>query len=85
VRLRAGRRLGSPALLADGNHARVDGVVSLGVLASAAMVSVGLGSADPMIGLVITILILLVTWQSWRTVSAAQPDQTHDPAQRGRA
>jgi len=37
------------------------------------MVSVGLGSADPMIGLVITILILLVTWQSWRTVSAAQP------------
>nr|MBA2385378.1 cation transporter [Actinomycetota bacterium] len=32
VRLRAGRRLGSPALVADGNHARVDGFVSLGVV-----------------------------------------------------
>jgi cation diffusion facilitator family transporter len=68
VRLRAGRRLRSPALVADGNHARVDGVVSLGVLASAAIVSVGLGIADPMIGLVITILILFITWQSWRGI-----------------
>ena len=39
VRLRAGRRLNSPALVADGNHARVDGFVSLGVLASAAVVA----------------------------------------------
>jgi len=38
MRLRAGRRLNSPALAADGNHARVDGFVSLGVLASAAVV-----------------------------------------------
>jgi cation diffusion facilitator family transporter len=68
VRLRAGRRLRSPALVADGNHARVDGVVSLGVLASAAIVSVDLGIADPMIGLVITILILRITWQSWRGI-----------------
>jgi divalent metal cation (Fe/Co/Zn/Cd) transporter len=36
VRFGAGRRLQSPALVADGNHARVDGFVSLGVLASAA-------------------------------------------------
>ncbi|TML70164.1 MAG: hypothetical protein E6G11_08340, partial [Actinobacteria bacterium] len=39
VRLRAGRRLSSPAMVADGNHARVDGFVSLGVVASAIVVS----------------------------------------------
>jgi Cation efflux family len=39
VRVRAGRRLDSPALVADGNHARVDGFVSLGVVASALVVS----------------------------------------------
>src|SRR5437763_12065370 len=52
VRLRAGKRLGSPALVADGKH-RVDGFVSLGVLASAAIVALGLQIADPVIGLVI--------------------------------
>ncbi len=71
VRLRAGRRLNSPALVADGQHARVDGFVSLGVLASAAVVALGLSLADPIIGLVITIVILRITWQSWHTVRAA--------------
>jgi divalent metal cation (Fe/Co/Zn/Cd) transporter len=41
VRLRAGQRLSSPAMIADGNHARVDGFVSLGVIASAIVVSLG--------------------------------------------
>jgi cation diffusion facilitator family transporter len=68
VRLRAGRRLNSPALVADGNHARVDGFVSLGVIASAAVVSLGLPLADPVIGLVITLVILKITWESWQTV-----------------
>jgi cation diffusion facilitator family transporter len=69
-RLRAGRRLDSPALIADGNHARVDGFVSLGVVASAALVALGADVADPLVGLVITAVILRVTWQSWRTVAA---------------
>jgi cation diffusion facilitator family transporter len=68
VRLRAGRRLKSPALVADGNHARVDGFVSLGVIASAAVVSLGLHVADPVIGLMITLVILKITWDSWQTV-----------------
>jgi cation diffusion facilitator family transporter len=72
IRLRAGRRLSSPALVADGNHARVDGFVSLGVLASAAFVALGVQVADPIIGLVITLVILRITWQSWRTVSAQE-------------
>ena len=68
VRLRAGRRLDSPALLADGNHARVDGYVSLGVIASAAFVGLGWETGDPIVGLAITLVILKVTWDSWQTV-----------------
>jgi cation diffusion facilitator family transporter len=68
VRLRAGRRLDSAALVADGNHARVDAFVSLGVVASAAVVGLGLDLADPLIGLGITLVILKITWDSWRTV-----------------
>jgi cation diffusion facilitator family transporter len=68
IRLRAGRRLDSPALIADGHHARADAYVSLAVIASAAVVAVGLPIADPLIGLAITFVILRITWQSWRTV-----------------
>ena len=75
VRLRAGRRLSSPALIADGNHARVDGFVSLGVVASAGAVALGAPIADPIIGLVITVVILKITWDSWRTVSTTDPGE----------
>jgi cation diffusion facilitator family transporter len=68
VRLRGGKRLDSPALIADGKHARVDGFVSLGVVASAAVVALGLQIADPIIGMVITLVILRVTWEAWRTI-----------------
>jgi cation diffusion facilitator family transporter len=68
VRKRAGRRLDSPALIADGAHARADAYVSLAVVASAAVVAVGAPVADPLIGLAITVVILRITWQSWRTV-----------------
>ncbi len=70
VRLRAGARLESAALIADGQHARVDGFVSLGVIASAAVVALGVDVADPLIGLAITALILRTTWQAWKTVRA---------------
>jgi cation diffusion facilitator family transporter len=68
VRLRAGDRLHSPALTADGHHARVDGFVSLGVVAAAIAVALGIPRADPIIGLAITALILRITWQAWHTV-----------------
>jgi cation diffusion facilitator family transporter len=68
VRLRAGRRLDSAALIADGQHARVDGFVSLGVIASAIVVAFGFPRADPIIGLAITALILRITWQAWHTI-----------------
>jgi cation diffusion facilitator family transporter len=68
VRLRAGRRLDSPALVADGYHARTDGYVSLGVMLSAILVALGVPIADPVIAIVITFVILRITAQSWRTV-----------------
>jgi cation diffusion facilitator family transporter len=73
VRSRAGRRLDSPALIADGNHARADAYVSLAVVASAVVVALGLDIADPLIGLAITVVILRITWHSWRTVRYVTP------------
>ena len=68
IRTRAGRRLDSPALVADGDHARADAYVSLAVVASAGALAVGLDLLDPLIGLAITVVILRITWQSWRTI-----------------
>ncbi len=68
IRTRAGNRLDSPALIADGNHARADSYVSLAVVATAVVVALGLPIADPLIGLAITAVILKITWDSWRTV-----------------
>jgi cation diffusion facilitator family transporter len=68
VRLHAGRRLSSPALVADGNHARIDGFVSLAVVVSAGLSAVGLERADPIVGIAITLVILRITWASWRTI-----------------
>jgi cation diffusion facilitator family transporter len=68
IRTRAGHRLDSPALIADGDHARADGFVSLGVVASAGAVALGAPLADPLIGLAITVVILRITWQAWRTI-----------------
>ncbi len=73
IRLGAGRRLHSAALIADGQHARTDGFVSLGVVASAAAVAVGIDVADPLIGLAISAVILRVTFQAWQTVRHDHP------------
>ena len=73
IRTRAGGRLDSPALIADGAHARADAYVSLAVVASAAVVALGLDIADPLIGLAITVVILRITWHSWLTVRAGEP------------
>lgn len=68
IRRRAGMRLDSPALIADAKHARADGYVSAGIIVSTAFIAVGLPLADPVIGLVITGLILHTTWESWTTM-----------------
>ena len=68
----------APRSIADGAHARADAYVSLAVIASAAVVAIGLRIADPLIGLAISVIILRITWQSWQTVSGHSPHSAHD-------
>jgi cation diffusion facilitator family transporter len=67
-RIRIGRDINSAALIADGYHARTDGLTSLAVVAGAAGVWLGLPLADPIVGLLITIAIFAIVWQSARSV-----------------
>src|SRR5258705_283851 len=67
-RIRVGRQIGSAALVADGLHARTDGLTSLAVLLGAGGVAVGWGWADPVVGLVITLAILVVLKDAAREV-----------------
>jgi cation diffusion facilitator family transporter len=67
-RIRVGREINSAALIADGYHARTDGLTSLAVVAGAIGVWLGFPLADPIIGLLITIAILGIVWQSAKAV-----------------
>ncbi len=67
-RIRTGRRIGSAALVADGLHARTDGLTSLAVLVGAGGVALGFREADPLVGLLITLAILLVLKDAARSV-----------------
>ncbi|MEO5952366.1 MAG: cation diffusion facilitator family transporter [Chloroflexia bacterium] len=75
LRIRVGNEIGSAALVADGQHARVDGLTSLAVLLGAAGVWLGFPLADPIVGLLITIAILFIVKDSaqviWRRVMDA--------------
>ena len=68
LRIRVGRQINSTALIADGYHARTDGLTSLAVVLGAAGVWLGFPLADPIIGLLITIVIFGIVWQSARAV-----------------
>lgn len=67
-RINVGHEIGSAALVADGYHARVDGLTSLAVLVGAAGVWLGYPLADPLVGLLITLVILALVWQSARMI-----------------
>ncbi len=67
-RIRVGRKINSAALIADGYHARTDGLTSLAVVIGALGVYLGFPLADPIIGLIITIAILGIVWQSSKAV-----------------
>lgn len=67
-RIRVGRAMNSAALIADGYHARTDGLTSLAVVLGAAGVWAGFPLADPFIGLLITIAILGIVWQSAKAI-----------------
>ena len=67
-RIRVGRQIGSAALIADGYHARVDGWTSLAVLVGAIGVWLRYPFADPIAGLVISVAIGVLVWQSARAI-----------------
>jgi len=69
-RIKVGKEIDSAALIADGYHARVDGWTSLAVLAGVVGVWLGYPLADPAIGLLITLAIVRVVWQSSKAVLA---------------
>jgi len=68
LRIRVGREIGSAALVADGYHARADGLTSLAVLGGAAGVAWGYPLADPIVGLLSTAAILVLVGQAARAV-----------------
>jgi cation diffusion facilitator family transporter len=67
-RISDGHKIGSAALIADGQHARIDGFTSLAVVAGAAGVWLGAPIADPIVGLAITVAILHITWTSAKAI-----------------
>lgn len=67
-RIRVGKEINSAALIADGYHARTDGLTSLAVLGGAAGVWLGFPLADPIVGLLITLAIFGIVWQSTNSV-----------------
>jgi cation diffusion facilitator family transporter len=68
LRIKVGKEIGSTALIADGYHARVDGLTSLAVFFGAVGVWLGYPLADPIIGLLITIAILRIVWESGKPI-----------------
>jgi cation diffusion facilitator family transporter len=78
-RITVGRQIGSAALVADGLHARTDGFTSLAVLVGAAGVWAGIPRADPIVGILITVAILVVLREAAREIyhrlmDAVDPD-----------
>jgi len=69
-RIKVGKEIGSAALIADGYHARVDGLTSLAVLFGALGVWLGYPLADPIVGLLITAAIIRIVWDSGKAVFA---------------
>jgi cation diffusion facilitator family transporter len=67
-RIKVGTEIGSAALIADGHHARVDGLTSLAVLFGAVGVWLGYPLTDPIVGLCITLAILRIVWESGKSV-----------------
>jgi len=78
-RIRVGRRIGSAALVADGLHARTDGLTSIGVVAGAIGVLAGFERADAIAALLITVVIAYTLVEASRTVLHRMLDGTDEP------
>lgn len=79
IRIRTGREIRSAALIADGHHARIDGLTSLGVLLGVVGVWLGYPQADPLVGLGITAVVFKIVWDSGKSLLTRLLDGV-DPA-----
>jgi len=82
-RIKVGRQIDSAALIADGYHARTDGLTSLAVVLGALGVWMGFPLADPIVGLIITVAVLAIVWQSAKAVltrmlDGIEPNTVHE-------
>lgn len=83
-RIRVGRRIGSAALVADGVHARTDGFTSLAVVLGGVGVLLGFPLADPLVGLLISVMIAVLLIGTVRSVGRRLMDGI-EPELLGRA
>ncbi|GIF08271.1 cation diffusion facilitator family transporter [Actinoplanes siamensis] len=83
-RIAVGRRIGSAALVADGLYARTDGFASLSVVLAAAGAALGWHWADPVVGLLLTLVVVLVVKDTGRNLCRRLMDRV-DPELAGRA
>ena len=79
MQIRVGRQIGSDAMIADGQHARVDGLTSLAVLIAVFGTLIGLPILDPIVGIVIAMAIVGITWNAIKAVWYRMMDAV-DPA-----
>ena len=68
MQIRVGRRIGSDAMIADGQHARIDGLTSLAVLIAVFGTLIGLPILDPIVGVVIGLAIVGITWSAIKAI-----------------
>ena len=68
MQIRVGRRIGSDAMIADGQHALIDGLTSLAVLIAVIGTLIGLPILDPIVGVVIGIAIIGITWNAIKAI-----------------
>lgn len=68
MQIRVGRRIGSDAMIADGQHALIDGLTSLAVLIAVVGTLIGLPILDPIVGVVIGFAIIGITWNAIKAI-----------------
>ena len=79
MQIRVGKKIGSAAMIADGLHARTDGLTSLAVLLAAGGTALGYPILDPIIGMLIGFTIIFITWDAtkkmwYRLMDAIDPE-----------
>lgn len=76
---RAGKRLNSEVLIADAAHTLSDALVSIGVIVGLVLVSFGIKSADGVLALAVSLVILYTAWTIFRQAAVTLSDKARLP------